>query len=551
MKFLVTKLVALFAALVLIVFGFVTTAHAATTNVDAANQNLQFNNTVKIGQNAPVGFSTRYANVFTGVDAIVSVTAITNTTISNVDRVSTVNNWQLWNNEQIGAGGGSATYRVEFVAAGTRDPVIMQNFSANVGDIDARQYVQFTGPSSYTLSNNSQLAVTSTAGAYKFAEMNGVGSTDDDTRFWAQVKYDAVSSIDFTLGAGVGGSALFQVSFGSASWGGTEAPAVTPPVVQYTVSYALNSGGATGGGGATASSTANSGTAHTVAASTFTPPTNYTFVAWNTQADGSGVSYSNPDTIRPTTDVTLYAIWQNLQTTVTYDGNQNTGGNVPVTATVNAGAQYQVSGNSAQVPLYRDGYSFVGWNTLANGNGVFYEPGTLTSIVANTVFYAVWQPLPVVPPDAPINIDVEPGDPIGGGEVDYVIPDQPYDPNCNPTTNPGTAWTIMVTPLNPTGTPYEIDAGCTPSNGDIYGTAVLPQDVPEGIYEVVYESTDGEKIIRYFEVGPGGTFIGQTNTDPRLADTGSNAAPFVGLAAVLMAGGAVVLALAHRRRISA
>ena len=165
MKFLVTKLVALFAALVLIVFGFVTTAHAATTNVDAANQNLQFNNTVKIGQNAPVGFSTRYANVFTGVDAIVSVTAITNTTISNVDRVSTVNNWQLWNNEQIGAGGGSATYRVEFVAAGTRDPVIMQNFSANVGDIDARQYVQFTGPSSYTLSNNSQLAVTSTAGA--------------------------------------------------------------------------------------------------------------------------------------------------------------------------------------------------------------------------------------------------------------------------------------------------------------------------------------------------------------------------------------------------
>ena len=550
MKSLVSRLVALFAALALLVFGFVTTAQAATTNVNAANQNLQFNNTVKIGQNAQVGFSTRYANVFAGVDAIVSVTAITNTTISNVDRVSTVNNWQLWNNEQIGAGGGSATYRVEFVSTGTRNPVIMQNFSANVGDIDARQYVQFTGPSSYTLSNNSQLTVTSAAGAYKFAEMAGVGSTDDDTRFWAQVKYDAVSSIDFTLGAGVGGSALFQVSFGSASWGGTAATPVTPTPPNYTVSYDCNPGLLACGGGATASTTAAGGTAQTVQANGFTL-NGYSFVGWNTQRDGSGVSYSNPDTIRPTTDVTLYAIWQNTQTTVTYDGNQNTGGSVPANATVNAGAQYQVSGNSAQVPLYRDGYSFVGWNTLANGNGVFYEPGTLTSIVANTVFYAVWQPLPVVPPDAPINIDVQPGDPIGGGEVDYVIPDQPYDPSCDPTTNPNTAWTIMVTPLNPAGTPYEIDAGCTPPNGDIYGTTVLPQDVPEGIYEVVYESTDGDKIIRYFEVGPGGTFIGQTNTDPRLADTGSNAASFASLATVLVASGVIALALARRRRIFA
>ena len=530
-------------------FGMSTSALAATATVDANGGNLQFNNTVKIGQNAPVGFSTRYTGVFSGVDALVTVTAMSNATLSNIDRVSTVNNWQLWTNEQIGAGGGFATYRVEFVSAGTRTPVIMKNFNVNVGDIDARQYVQFTGPTSYTLSQGSRLAVSQSGGAYKFAEPNGVGSTDEDTRFWAQVQYAEVSAVDVTLGAAVGGSALYQVSFGAASWGGTAATPVAPTLPNFTVSYGLNQGGASGGSGTTASTTAPGGTSQTIQAETFTDPTGFTFVAWNTQPDGSGVSYSAADTIIPTTDVTLYAIWKDTNTTVTYFGNGSSGGSAPGPASVTAGTQYTVVGNTGS--LVRDGYQFAGWNTNAAGTGVFFDPGTLTSIVANTDLYAIWQPLPVVPPDAPINIDVQPGDPIGGAEVNYVIPDQPYVPNCDPTTNPNSAWTIMVTPLDPAGPPYEIDAGCAPQDGDIFGTAVLPQDVPEGIYEIVYESTNDEKITRYFEVGPGGTFIGQTNTDPRLANTGvsdsgvgSVLAPLVGL--LVLVGSAAIVFVRRR-----
>lgn len=549
----ISAIVATVSVIAFSLFGISGSALAATGTANANGGNLQFNNTVKIGQNATVGFTTRYNTVFTGVDALVTVTAVSNSALTNIDRVSTVNNWQLWTNEQVGAGGGYTTYRVDFVASGTRDPIIMQNFNVNVGDIDARQYVQFTGPTSYTLAQATQLSVAQSGGATRFSETAGVGSTDDDTRFWAQVTYAQVSSVDVTLGAGVGGSALFQVSFGAASWGGTAAAPVAPTPQTFTVAYNCNPGALTCGGGATASTSAVSGTAQSIRANGFTPVSGYTFNEWNTRSDGSGVSYVAADTIVPTTDVTLYAIWSQSSVTISYNANGGSGA-VPPIETINA------DGTSHLLPPYiiqdktttlaRDGYSFVGWNTQADGLGLQYYPGEEMNVAANTQFFAVWQPLPVVPPDAPINIDLNPGDPIGGAEVDYVIPDQSYDPNsnCDPTTNPDSAWTMTVTPLEPTGTPVEIDAGCTPQDGDIYGTAVLPQDVPEGIYEIVYESTNGEQIIRYFEVGPSGTFIGQTSTDPRLAKTGTNDAFVAQFGAVLaMATGSALLLMRRKR----
>lgn len=428
------KVFAVFVTLFALVFGVSLAGNAATTTVNAAGGNLLFNNAVKIGQNAPVGFSTRYPAVFTGVDALVTVTEVTNATLNNVDRVSTVNNWQLWTNVQVGSGGGYTNYRVDFVAAGTRDPVIMQNFFVNVGDIDAKQFVEFTSPTSYTLAQNTQLSVIKNTddsnvppGAFRFAEPNGTGSTDDDTRFWAQVKYGSVSSVDVKLGAAVGGSALFQVSFSSASWTGTTVQEVTPTPPKFTVSYNCNPGALTCTSGSTASTTLNGGATHAVQANGFTL-TDYTFNSWNTQPDGSGVKYVAGDGIIPTTNIELFAIWEKSNTTVTYHPNAlDTTGSVPGTAgvdTVTQGAQYEIKGPNT---LARPGFEFIGWNTVADGSAdnIFYLPGTLMNVVANTDLFAVWKPIPVVPNDSPININVEPGQPIGGGEVDYVIDGPP------------------------------------------------------------------------------------------------------------------------------
>lgn len=562
LKTVFTAALAAVAALML-TLGVSSASIAATTTptFDAKGGNLLFNNAVKIGQNAPVGFSTRYPTVFAGVDALVTVTEINNSTLNNVDRVSTVNNWQLWTNVQVGSGGGYTNYRVDFVESGSRNPVIMQNFFVNVGDIDAKQFVEFTSPTSYTLAQNTQLSVIQNAqnsavpaGAFRFAEPNGTGSTDDDTRFWAQVKYAAVSSVDVKLGAAVGGSALFQVSFSSASWSGTTTQDVTPTPPNFSVTYDLNAGGATGGSGTTAGTTQVGGTEHEIQLSTFTPPTGYTFDSWNTQPDGSGVSYAPGDGIIPTTNVTLYAMWQApTQATVTYFTTGSTGGTAPAAVTNNAGFDHTISANSGG--LTQTGFEFIGWNTAQNMTGVFYAPDEVIQVVANMNLYPVWRAIPEVPADSPINIDVEPGQPIGGGEVDYVIDGPPSTVVCTATTDPANFWSISVTAVDPAGATTEIEAGCPPADGDIYGSTVLPQDIPEGVYEIVYESDSGEQIIRYFAVGPDGTFEGQSNTKivRELANTGAQANPFAQivvpvLIALLVFGGLTIALIGRKRK---
>ena len=75
---------------------------------------------------------------------------------------------------------------------------------------------------------------------------------------------------------------------------------------------------------------------------------------------------------------------------VTYNGNSNTGGTAPVD-----GSSPYASGSNVTVlgagTLVRTGYTFAGWNTVANGSGTAYSAGgTITNITANTVLFAQW-----------------------------------------------------------------------------------------------------------------------------------------------------------------
>ncbi len=57
--------------------------------------------------------------------------------------------------------------------------------------------------------------------------------------------------------------------------------------------------------------------------------TGYSFFAWNTVADGSGMAYSNGAIYNFSADVTLYAQWTANTYTVTYNANGATSGTVP------------------------------------------------------------------------------------------------------------------------------------------------------------------------------------------------------------------------------
>jgi uncharacterized repeat protein (TIGR02543 family) len=79
---------------------------------------------------------------------------------------------------------------------------------------------------------------------------------------------------------------------------------------------------------------------------------------------------------------------------VTYNGNTNTGGGVPID-TVSPYAPnttVTVLGNSGA--LVKTGYTFGAWNTAADGSGTAYEPGDTFSITAPVTLYAQWMPGP-------------------------------------------------------------------------------------------------------------------------------------------------------------
>ena len=75
--------------------------------------------------------------------------------------------------------------------------------------------------------------------------------------------------------------------------------------------------------------------------------------------------------------------------TVTYNGNGNTGGTAPIDyRQYNSYTGVTVLGNTGS--LVKSGYTFLGWNTQADGNGISYLPGYMFPIKTNTILYANW-----------------------------------------------------------------------------------------------------------------------------------------------------------------
>lgn len=212
----------------------------------------------------------------------------------------------------------------------------------------------------------------------------------------------------------------------------------------------------------------------------------------------------------------LYAMWIE-PITVTYYANGATGGTAPAAVTSTTGAQTIAT----QGTLVRDGFSFVGWNTIADGSGVPYQPGQVFQPSANNPMYAQWVALPTVPANTEITIDVPVGQVIEGGEVPYVVQD----------LKPGTSWTINANPDATTGSSdaIELDAGVVPSDGVVIGSTVVPM-LPAGEYELEFLATDVNgtaiEISLGFVVSQGGLLASIDADDSRgavaLAKTGAD-----------------------------
>ncbi len=118
--------------------------------------------------------------------------------------------------------------------------------------------------------------------------------------------------------------------------------------------------------------------------------TGYTFVAWNTKADGTGTSYSSGAVYKGNGALSLYAQWNPIQYTIVFDGNGHTSG-----STASMTMQYEESKPLTENGFVKTNHRFTGWNTNADGSGTEYSDKQTVKNLSTTdgatiTLYAQW-----------------------------------------------------------------------------------------------------------------------------------------------------------------
>ena len=117
----------------------------------------------------------------------------------------------------------------------------------------------------------------------------------------------------------------------------------------------------------------------------------YTFVGWNTSADGSGASYPDGSTYPFNVDIGLFAQWIAFPEVHTVTFSENASASDSVTAFETGTSPKSLTLIQDLSPSFSDaGYTFEGWNTSADGSGISYSDGAQLSFKLDLVLYAQW-----------------------------------------------------------------------------------------------------------------------------------------------------------------
>ncbi|MGI6403399.1 MAG: InlB B-repeat-containing protein [Oscillospiraceae bacterium] len=149
--------------------------------------------------------------------------------------------------------------------------------------------------------------------------------------------------------------------------------------ITYTITYNAN-----GGTGSMTNGTATYGKPFTLPANGFTPPAGKRLKAW---AIGStfGTQVSAGDSYTFTADTTVYAIWEDITYTITY--NANGGGGSMTDGTATHGKPFTLPENGFTPPA---GKRFKAW-ALGGTSGTQRSAGGSYTFTADTTAYAIWE----------------------------------------------------------------------------------------------------------------------------------------------------------------
>lgn len=172
---------------------------------------------------------------------------------------------------------------------------------------------------------------------------------------------------------------------------GTTGGSYTPPsditiyaqwsAISYTVSFNANGG--------SVSPTSASGTNSGGVVLPTPSRTNYSFLGWYTASSGGSYVGGGGSAYYPTSNTTLYAQWQIITYTVSWNAN---GGSVsPTSSSVNAGSSV-----TAPTPT-RSGYTFNGWYNASSGGSLIVNAGNSYTPSSSVTLYAQWSVTPIIP----------------------------------------------------------------------------------------------------------------------------------------------------------
>ena len=205
----------------------------------------------------------------------------------------------------------------------------------------------------------------------------------------------------------------------------------------YKVHYNAN-----GGTGTMTPDNVKYDASYTPKSNTFTK-VGYKFVGWYDNAACTGTKYSSTFTYKRTSDLTLYAKWEPINNTISFNANGGTGSMSALTVTYDK--SYTLPANA----FTRVGYTFLKWNTNSAGTGTVYtnkQSGTWKG-TSNITLYAQWSANPYK-----VHYNANGG--TGTMASDSVKYDASYTPKANAFTKTGYKFAGWYDNAACTGTKY-------------------------------------------------------------------------------------------------
>lgn len=152
-----------------------------------------------------------------------------------------------------------------------------------------------------------------------------------------------------------------------------------PKLAKYTITYKDN-------GGENAPDSTSGYHGKSVTLRTAEPIRDgYEFLGWATSSTAATAKYNPGDSIKLTSNLTLYAVWVKNVNSIKY--YTNGGEDAPESQTATTGSKVTLRTAKPN----RDGYTFLGWATSSTATSAKYSPGDSVTLTTNLKLYAVWR----------------------------------------------------------------------------------------------------------------------------------------------------------------